>query len=208
VILLVSGATLSGRRYLGHPHFGWLKTPANRNSVRAITDAGVPWACDNDCYVRLDRVAYLKMLRRIAGQPGLLWVTAPDVVADAGATLARFRIWRSALDYYGLPIAFVAQDGQESRPVPWEAIRCLFVGGSTGWKEGPHAARLIREAHARGKWVHVGRVNTLRRYWWLSSLPVDSIDGTCFSKWPDKYVPWMLRRFDGIQHRMEDLCIS
>ena len=150
MILLVSGATLSGRRYLGHPHFGWLKTPANRNSVRAITDAGVPWACDNDCYVRLDRVAYLKMLRRIAGQPGLLWVTAPDVVADAGATLARFRIWRSALDYYGLPIAFVAQDGQESRPVPWEAIRCLFVGGSTGWKEGPHAARLIRRLAREG----------------------------------------------------------
>lgn len=89
--------------------------------------------------------------------------------------------------------------------MPWGAIRCLFIGGSTEWKEGPHAARLMQEAHARGKWVHVGRVNTLRRYWWLSSLPVDSIDGTCFSKWPDKFIPWMLRRFEGIQHRMEDL---
>lgn len=208
MILLVSGATLSGRRYLGHPRFGWLKTPANGNSVQTITEAGVPWACDNDCFVRLNRPAYLRMLRVVAGQPGLLWVTAPDVVADADATLARFRIWRPTLDYYGLPIAFVAQDGQEDRPVPWDAIRCLFIGGSTAWKEGPHAAALMHEAHARGKWVHVGRVNTQRRYWWLSSLPVDSIDGTCFSKWPDKFIPWMLRRFDGIQHRMEDLCIS
>lgn len=208
MLLLVSGATVSGGRYLSHPSFGWLKTPANGNSITTIIAAGVPWACDNDCYVALKRTAYVRMLRVVAGQPGLLWVTAPDVVADADATIARFRLWRPALDYYKLPIAFVAQDGQEQRPVPWDAIRCLFIGGSTTWKEGPHAAQLIREAHERGKWVHVGRVNTLRRYWWLSSLPVDSIDGTCFSKWPDKFIPWMLRRFDGIQHRMEDLCLS
>jgi len=146
------------------------------------------------------------MLRAVAGQPGLLWVAAPDVVGDADSTLARFRVWRPTLDYYGLPIAFVAQDGQEDRPVPWDAIRCLFIGGSTAWKEGAAAAALIYEAHARGKWTHVGRVNTLRRYWWLSSLPIDSIDGTCFSKWPDKFIPWMLRRFPGIQHRME-ICV-
>ena len=208
MLLLVSGATVSGGRYLTHPNFGRLKTPANGNSITTIIAAGVPWACGNDCYVALKRAAYVRMLRVVAGQPGLLWVTAPDVVADADATIARFQLWRPALDYYALPIAFVAQDGQEHRPVPWDAIRCLFIGGSTAWKEGPHATRLIHEAHGRGKWVHVGRVNTLRRYWWLSSLPIDSIDGTCFSKWPDKFIPWMLRRFDGIQHRMEDLCIS
>ena len=208
MLLLVSGATVSARRYLGHPRFGWLKTPANRNSTETIAAAGVPWACDNDCYQRLNRAAYLAMLRQLrdADRSRLLFVTAPDVVADAGATLARFRLWRPALDYYELPLALVAQDGQEDRPVPWDAIRCLFVGGSTAWKEGPGAARLMREARQRGKWVHVGRVNTLRRYWWLSSLPIDSIDGTCFSRWPDKYIPWMLRRFGGIQHRMEELC--
>ena len=208
MLLLVSGATVSGGRYLAHPSFGWLKTPANGNSVKAIIAAGVPWACDNDCFIALKREKYVRMLRAVAGQRGLLWVTAPDVVADADATLARFRVWRPTLEYVGVPVAFVAQDGQERRPVPWDAIRCLFIGGSTAWKEGPHAAQLIHEAHMRGKWVHVGRVNTLRRYWWLSSLPIDSIDGTCFSKWPDKFIPWMLRRFDGIQHRMEDLCIS
>lgn len=205
MVLLVSGATVSGGRYLDHPRFGWLKTPANGSSVETIVAAGVPWACDNDCFTRLNRAAYLRMLRVVAGQPRLLWVAAPDVVADAESTLLRFRLWRPTLAYYELPIALVAQDGQEDRPVPWDAIRCLFIGGSTAWKEGPHAARLIREAHDRGKWVHVGRVNTLRRYWLLSSLPVDSIDGTCFSKWPDKFIPWMLRRFEARQHVMEDL---
>lgn len=205
MILLVSGATLSGRRYLGHPDFGWLKTPANGNAIATITESRVLWACDNDCFKRLNRPKYLRMLRAVSGQPRLLWVACPDVVADARATLLRFALWQPSLSYRDVPIAFVAQDGQESLPVPWDAIRCLFIGGSTAWKEGPHAAALIHAAHDRGKWVHVGRVNTLRRYWLFSSLPVDSIDGTCFSKWPDKYIPWMLRRFPAIQHRMEEV---
>jgi hypothetical protein len=206
MILLVSGATVSAGRYIGHPHVGWLRTPRNGNAIPAIVASGVRWACDNDCFLRLSRGKYLRMLRIVSGQPRLLWVACPDIVADAAATIARFRLWRPILDYYALPIAFVAQDGQEDRAVPWDAIRCLFIGGSTVWKEGRHAARLMREAHDRGKWVHVGRVNTLRRYWLLSSLPVDSIDGTCFSKWPDKYIPWMLRRLGAVQHRME-VCI-
>lgn len=205
MILLVSGATASRRRYLGHPRLGWLRTPRNGNSVAGIVASGVQWACDNDCFQRLNRTAYLTMLRQVSDQPRLLWVATPDVVADAAATLTRFRLWAPALRYRKVPIAFVAQDGQEHLPVPWDRIACLFIGGSTKWKLGSQAERLIYEAHDRGKWVHVGRVNTLKRMWWFSSLPVDSIDGTCFSKWPDKFIPWMLRRLDGIQHRMEDL---
>jgi len=207
MILLVSGASATQRRYLSHPHLGWLRTPRNRNSIATIVAAGVQWACDNDCYQRLNRVAYIKMLCQVATADisRLLFVTAPDVVTDAAATIARFRLWAPALHYHKLPIAFVAQDGQETLPVPWDQIACLFIGGSTAWKLGPHAEQLIREAHERGKWVHVGRINTLKRMWWFSSLPVDSFDGTCFSKWPDKFIPWMLRRLDGVQHRMEDL---
>jgi len=57
MILLVSGATLSGRRYLGHPDFGWLKTPANGNAISTILESGVPfWIYDlrftiYDCYL-------------------------------------------------------------------------------------------------------------------------------------------------------------
>ena len=203
MILLVSGATCSARRYLGHARFGWLKTPANHNAIGSITAANVPWACDNDCFVQLNRRAYLRMLRAASLQPRLLWVACPDVVGDSEQTMARFRLWRPTLDYFQLPIAFVAQDGQHIADVPWAAIRCLFIGGTTAWKLGSDAEALIAEAHARGKWVHVGRVNTLTRYWRFSSLPVDSIDGTCFSKWPDKYIPWMLRHFESVQHVME-----
>jgi hypothetical protein len=49
------------------------------------------------------------------------------------------------------PIALVAQDGLEPLPVPWEQLEALFIGGSSRWKLGPHAARLVREAKERGK---------------------------------------------------------
>ena len=147
------------------------------------------------------------MLKRISrmNTTRLLWVTAPDVVADAAATLRQFSMWANVLDYYALPIAFVAQDGQEDLPIPWNRIRCLFIGGSTRWKLGSHARRLIQEAKERGKWVHVGRVNTLRRMWLFSATGVDSFDGTAFSKLPDKFIPWMLRRLPAQQHAMEGL---
>jgi len=87
------------------------------------------------------------------------------------------------------PIAFVAQDGQERLPVPWEHFEALFVGGSTQWKLGPHAAALIREAKRHDKWVHVGRVNTLRRIEWFKALEVDSIDGSGFARFTRVRLP-------------------
>jgi hypothetical protein len=209
--LLVSGATAAIRRISDDPqrahlldHLGHLMNPRSRNSMGYLFSTGLPVAADNDCFQGLDRVRYLAMLRRLYSRD-VAWVTAPDVVANADATLARFRIWRPVLDYYKLPIAFVVQDGQEDRPVPWGAIRCLFIGGSTAWKEGPHAARLMREAHDREKWVHVGRVNTLRRRWLVGVFDFDSIDGSCFSRFSDKYIPWMASTLMYKQHGMEDL---
>ena len=144
------------------------------------------------------------MLDAIAYVSGCLFVSCPDVVADARATLRLFEEWRPALQYVWAtvneddvdpgqpvhqPIAFVAQDGQERLPVPWEHFQALFVGGSTQWKLGPHAAALIREAKRRGKWVHVGRVNTLRRIAWFKALEVDSIDGTGFARFTRVRLP-------------------
>jgi hypothetical protein len=87
------------------------------------------------------------------------------------------------------PIALVAQDGQERLPVPWDHFEALFVGGSTQWKLGPHATALIRQAKRRGKWVHVGRVNTVRRITWFKALDVDSIDGSGFARFTRARLP-------------------
>ena len=179
--LFVSGPA---KQYHNRPNLGWLLNPRAGASIETIVRSGLPWACDNDCFIRLDRVLYLRMLRRVARQPGLLWVAAPDVVADADATMARFRLWQPVLDYYKLPIAFVAQDGATVGSVPWDEIAALFIGGSTAWKLSQSAALVIRAAAARGKWVHVGRVSTNDRINHFDELPVDSIDTTAASKSP------------------------
>jgi hypothetical protein len=179
VMIMVSGPSRKQRtKYADHPRFGWLLNPRAGASVETIVQSGMLWACDNDCFKQLHRRAYLRMLRRVSGQPRLQWVAAPDVVGDARATLLRFRLWAPVLRHYKLPVAFVAQDGQERLPVPWDEIRCLFIGGSTAWKMSMHAARLIEEAAARYLWVHVGRISTFDRLDRFDSLPVTSFDTT------------------------------
>lgn len=206
MILLVSGATATIRRYLDSPHIGHLLTPANGNRIEALLANGIPIACDNAAFTAFSRAEYIAMLRAVRGAP-ILWVTAPDVVGDAIATRRRFDLWLPILRYYGVPVAFVAQDGQEHQPVPWGTIRCLFIGGSTAWKEGRGAAHLIRQAKRRGLWVHVGRVNSMRRVRHFDALGADSFDGGQFSMFPDTYIPRYLARLTHQQHGfLEALC--
>ncbi|MFL6125488.1 hypothetical protein [Actinophytocola sp.] len=114
-----------------------------------------------------------------------MFVTAPDVVADAAATLTRSRPWLPRIRDFGLPAAFVAQDGLERNRVPWNAFDTLFIGGSTRWKLGAAATDLIGEAHARGKTVHMGRVNSRQRWVLAAERGVDSVDGTFLTYAPD-----------------------
>ena len=149
---------------------------------------GWPWAADNDAYSKWDAGRYRDMLGRIRRREGCMFVTAPDVVGDARETLRRFWEWRDELD--GLPIALVGQDGLEDPP--WEAFQAFFVGGTTEWKLGQQAARLVQEANERGKWVHMGRVNSYERGRYARWLGCDSIDGTQFSWFRDAKLPTYL----------------
>jgi hypothetical protein len=150
---------------------------------------GAPWAADNDAFSGFDEKVYRTMLRKIAGVPGCKFVVAPDVVANADATLRLFSQWWPVLQDYGLPAALVAQDGQESRYVPWDRISTLFIGGSTTWKLSEHAARLTVEAKRRGKWVHMGRVNSNRRIQYAKAIGVDSIDGSGYARFSREMIP-------------------
>ena len=110
---------------------------------------------------------------------------APDVVGDASQTLRNFSEWRSEL--VGFPVALVGQDGLETPP--WDEFDALFIGGTTEWKMGAQAARLVREGKERGKWVHMGRVNSYERGRYARWLGCDSIDGTQFSWFRDTKLP-------------------
>lgn len=76
--------------------------------------------------------------------------------------------------------------------VPWDAFDVLFIGGDTEWKLGKHARSLIQEAKKRDKWVHMGRVNSARRYRYAQHVGCDSVDGTFVTFGPDVNLPKLL----------------
>jgi hypothetical protein len=167
---------------------GFIATPKQGN--RMIP--GVEWCADNGCfgkgYPGDERwFAWLEANQQYASE--CTFAVAPDVVTDAAATLTRSRPWLPRIRSLGYPAAFVAQNGQESLPVPWDEFDVLFIGGDTAWKLGPHARRLITEARARSKRVHMGRVNSERRYWYAHLIGCDSADGTYITYGPDINLP-------------------
>lgn len=194
-MLLVSGSTRSVSQLAGRypERLGHLLTPKNRNAIAALEATCLWWAADNGCFHGLDEAAFRRMLGRVAGRPRLLWVVCPDKVADARTTLKLFDVWEPELRAAGVPVAFVGQDGQEDLEVPWGRCDCLFVGGSTRFKLSLAAADLMHEAKARGKRVHVGRVNSLRRMTAMMDRGADSIDGSSASMYGDKYIHKYLR---------------
>jgi hypothetical protein len=196
VRLLVSGSTRTVARCarLWPRHLGHLLVPGNRNRPDSLLATGLPWACDNGAFAGLDVVAFRRMLGRIAGVPGCLWVAVPDVVGDARATLGLFDGWRAEVAAAGHPLALVGQDGAEALALPWGAVGCLFMGGSTRWKLSAAAADLCGEAKRRGLLVHVGRVNSLRRLQAARDMGADSVDGSSASRWGEAHVPRFCRR--------------
>ena len=119
-----------------------------------------------------------------------LWVKPAnsDIRSDAAATLERSSPWLERIRSLGYSVAYVGQNGQGGVPVPWDDIDAFFIGGDDPWKLGPEAASLAAEAKRRGKWVHMGRVNSGRRWRYAERIGCDSVDGT-FLRWPTTNLP-------------------
>jgi hypothetical protein len=170
---------------------GFIDTPAQGNK----RPAGLVWCADNGCFGKgyPGDEKWLAWLEKNAGDASMcLFATAPDVVGDAAATLERSLPFLPKIRGLGYPAALVAQDGLEDLEVPWDSFDVLFIGGSTEWKLGPAARKLIRKAKAMGKWVHMGRVNSERRYRYAHEMGCDSVDGTYLTFGPDTNLPKLL----------------
>lgn len=151
---------------------------------------GQPWAADNGRFSAPENYTDEGYLAWLAKMPveSCLFATAPDVVGNAGATLALSNPMLSRIRSVGYKPALVAQDGLEhlTEFIPWDDFDAFFIGGTTEWKMGEAAADLVREAKVRGKWVHMGRVNSLRRMKYAGSIGCDSADGTVLKHDPQR----------------------
>jgi hypothetical protein len=193
MLYLVSPSTQMLRARIKAGQFGAITTPATGYRVN-----GLPlWAADNACGPGPNGNAagypgdaeFVAWLGRLAPHAArCLFAVAPDVVCDAGATLALFDRFGPVIRAMGFPAALAAQNGLEDMTVPWDALDVLFLGGDTAWKLGLAAAQLTREAIARGKRVHMGRVNGGGRYAYAAGIGCSTADGGCINRAPDKNV--------------------
>lgn len=179
------------------PDLGFLLTPRMGNQFDLL--AG-PWAADNGCYSAggaFDLGAYLAFLdQRSWAARTCLFAPAPDVVGDADATWARSAPVLPEIRARGFRAALVAQDGLCNPP--WDEFDVLFIGGSTRFKLSHEARDLTAAAVARGKPVHMGRVNSETRLRTAAMWGCRSADGTFLAFGPDVNEPKMLRWLDEI----------
>jgi hypothetical protein len=186
MLILVSGATVTMRRLQHDARFGRLVEPYGKHRPETLQLTPGRWAMDNGAFQGFRPGPFMEMLEAHAGLPGCRWVSAPDVVGNAAVTIARWPFWSAVIRAAGFPPAFVAQDGLTVRDAPWDDMACLFIGGTTAWKESPAAATLSAYAKARGLPVHWGRVSTWKRLRHVLALDGDSCDTSGCSRWPDE----------------------
>lgn len=169
---------------------GYIDTPAQGNK----RPVGVAWCADNGAFSdRFDEGKWWRFLEANAyAAAACLFAVAPDVVGDAVATYERSLPWLPKIRALGYPAAFVLQDGAADDLIPWDDFDCLFIGGSTDYKLSAEARAWVAEAKRRGKWVHMGRVNSERRFKYAAAIGCDSADGTFLTFGPDTNLPKLL----------------
>jgi hypothetical protein len=180
---------------------GCMTTPAQGNRI----PDGAEYACDNGKFGKgwPGADAWYDWLSRTVDRYGAdrcLWAVAPDVPFDAAGTLAESMPWLAKIRELGVPAAFAAQDGCDQLGVPWDAFDVLFIAGSTEWKTGPVAEQLAREAKARGKQIHMGRVNSRQRLRTAEWFGCDTADGTYLAFGPDKNLALLRGWLDELHH--------
>lgn len=221
-------------KHTHRPDLGLLITPDTKAYGKYI-DAFGTWAADNGCFSQTKVFDPQRWITWLDGSPreGCLWATAPDVVGDHNATVARSAEWLPIIRKMGFQAAFVLQNHATVANVPWCSFDTVFVGGVpecipcgyerpaaefrmkrcplcnarlTEWKTSAAVLPLIAEAQRRDMQVHIGRVNTWERLSWSASVGADSADGTYFMFGPpEQQVGDMIRWLDRLANKQPAL---
>lgn len=164
------------------------------------------FACDNGCYGNhFDPDKWRRLLDRAAAWGDrCLFAVVPDrfdptdLHGNNAATLDLWPRWVHEVKDRGLRAAFVCQNDSTPDDVPYEAD-AVFIGGDTQWKLSRWAWAQVAAGKARGRWAHVGRVNTELRWATVSIFGADSADGTLIKHGPRAAMLAQLNRMlDGL----------
>lgn len=157
-------------------------------------NAGQTFAIDNGAFSGFNKSAFESLLSRNQSKKDkCLFVCVPDVVGNARRTRELYFHFtqKMFMKPWAEKWAFVLQDGMEDLNIEWYAMRYLFVGGTNEFKDSSAAYDIVKTAKALGVPVHVGRVNTWKRYETYAALGADTCDGSGVAKYD-----WMLEKIE------------
>lgn len=149
---------------------------------------------DNGAFSGFDSSAFERLLsRNEKHKQKCLFVTVPDIVGNARRTRELYFHYtqKEFMKPWADKWAFVLQDGMEDFAMEWYAMRYLFVGGTNEFKDSNAAYDIVKTAKALDVPVHVGRVNTFKRYETYAALGADTCDGSGIAKYD-----WMLKEIE------------
>lgn len=160
---------------------------------------GGKFAVDNGAFSGFPEASFKSLLQRNeSNKENCLFVCCPDVVGNGRRTL---EIWKHRHRWLnGWPAALVLQNGVEDLDIPWHECSAVFVGGVDPWKESQACEDLVRTAKVFGLIVHVGRVNTYKRFIRFRELGADYCDGSGIARY-DHMLEEVDRRLNGKPER-------
>lgn len=198
MLYLANASSPTVRDAMQRGELGMMCTAAEGRVPLVAFDGEPVWyAADNGCFTargNLNVDHWLTWLTNlVAGREHrCLFAVAPDVFnPDLGDDMGRVslnysRIYLCDIRALGVPVALVAQNGLTPDMVSWDEIDWIFLGGTTEWKLSRAAAVLCAAAREHGKSVHMGRVNSGRRWAIAELFGCDTTDGTFLAFGPDK----------------------
>ncbi|MBS2132076.1 hypothetical protein KEX41_28220 (plasmid) [Burkholderia thailandensis] len=164
---------------------GWRLLVSAAGVLRA---EGMRYALDNGAWSAhqqeraFDEDAFLRALDKVGERAD--WIVLPDIVAGGLRSLDYSLTWLERLRGFPRQLLIAVQDGVEIddvREFLSPAIG-IFVGGTTRWKEAT-AGAWGSVARRRNCYLHVGRVNSVRRIRICAAAGANSIDGTSASRY-------------------------
>lgn len=206
MLYLVTGTDPTALALVASGAVGYIAQPGSN-----LPPAAGTWAADNGCVAsgpggmpipnpKWSADRWLAWLERHVDQADrCLFAVLPDVPLSHEGTVERSMQWAERVRDLGYRPAFAFQNGSEVDPdIPWDAFDVAFLGGDTAWKVGHRGHLIATRAVDRGKWVHMGRVNSERRLRRAAVMGCSSADGTFLRFGPRVNVPRLLRWLDSL----------